>query len=35
MFTVHENTLTAAEYNELYASVGWTPPSEEQVATAL
>ena len=35
MFTVHENTLSAAEYIDLYASVGWTPPPIEQAATAI
>ncbi|HPF87960.1 MAG TPA: GNAT family N-acetyltransferase [Candidatus Limiplasma sp.] len=35
MFTVHENTLSAAEYIDLYASVGWTPPLPKQVETAL
>ena len=35
MFTVQQNTLTSAEYAALYASVGWTPPSEAQIALAL
>ena len=35
MFTVHENTLSAATFIDLYASVGWTPPLPEQVETAL
>ena len=35
MFTVLQNTLTAKEYVDLYASVGWTPPPEAQVAIAL
>ncbi len=35
MFTVMHNTLTPAEYADLYASVGWTPPPLEQIAIAL
>lgn len=35
MFTIQQNTLTSAEYAALYASVGWTPPSEAQIALAL
>lgn len=32
---VERNTLTPALFLELYASVGWEPPCEEQVKTAL
>lgn len=35
MFTVQENTLSAATFIELYASVGWMPPPLEQAAAAL
>jgi len=35
MFTIHENALSAANYIDLYASVGWTPPLPEQAETAL
>ena len=35
MLTVHQNTLTPLEYVELYASVGWPPPSLAQAAVAL
>jgi GNAT superfamily N-acetyltransferase len=35
MLTVQQNTLTPAEYIDLYASVGWQPWPEAQVAVAL
>ena len=35
MFTVQLNTLTPKDYVTLYASVGWTSPSEAQVTIAL
>ncbi|MBQ8411573.1 MAG: GNAT family N-acetyltransferase [Ruminiclostridium sp.] len=35
MMIVNINTLTESVFLELYCSVGWEPPSEEQVKIAL
>ena len=35
MYSVKRNSLTAADFIDIWKSVGWWPPSEEQSETAL